>query len=70
MHRLKIKGNILFGYVFTFIFSIIFIGASTVIFKNIYAVVFTAAVIFLLVFYVGNKYGKSLRLGSGYERNL
>ena len=64
MHRLKIKGNILFGYVFTFIFSIIFIGASTVIFKNIYAVVFTAAVIFLLVFYVGNKYGKSLRLGS------
>ena len=64
MHRLKIKGNILFGYVFTFIFSIIFIGASTVIFKNIYAVVFTAAVIFLLVFYVGNKYGKSLRIGS------
>lgn len=68
MHRLKIKGNILFGYVFTFIFSIIFIGASTVIFKNIYAVVFTAAIIFLLVFYVGKKYGKSLRLDSA-EKN-
>ena len=62
MHRLKIRGNILFGYLFTFIFSIIFIGAATVIFKNIYAVIFTAAVIFLLVFYVGKKYGKVMRL--------
>ena len=62
MHRLKIRGNILFGYLFTFIFSIIFIGAATVIFKNIYAVVLTAAVIFLLVFYVGKKYGKVMRL--------
>ena len=52
MHRLKIRGNILFGYLFTFIFSIIFIGAATVIFKNIYAVVLT---LFFCLYFMSEK---------------
>ena len=49
MNKLKLKSNIIFCYVFFGIFGIILIGASTVIFKDIFSLFFTVLIIFLFL---------------------
>ncbi len=49
MNKFKLKSNVVFGYTFAVIFSLIVIGASTVIFKDIYSLFFTALIVFLFM---------------------
>ena len=49
MNKFKLKSNLIFCYTFAVIFFLIFIGASTVIFKDIYSLFFTAMIVFLFI---------------------
>lgn len=50
MNKLKIRCTSIFNYSFIFLFSIVFIGASTVLFANIYVVIFTMIISALILF--------------------
>ena len=49
MNKFKLRSNIIFCYTFAIIFALIFIGASTVIFKDIHSLFFTVLLFFLFI---------------------
>ncbi|MEE1055952.1 MAG: glycosyltransferase family 39 protein [Acutalibacteraceae bacterium] len=56
MKKLKEQSNVVFNYVFAVLFSIITIGASTVLFNNIFVVITTALFMLTLIFLGGRLY--------------
>ncbi|MEE0859223.1 MAG: glycosyltransferase family 39 protein [Acutalibacteraceae bacterium] len=56
MEKLKTQSNTIFHYVYAVLFSFITIGATTVLFKNVYVVIFTALFLLVIVLGVGRLY--------------
>lgn len=56
MKKLKERSNVAFNYVFAVLFGIITIGASTVLFNNIFVVITTALFMLVIVFLGGRLY--------------
>lgn len=56
MKNLKEQSNVAFNYVFAVLFSIITIGASTVLFNNIFVVIATALLMLAIIFLGGKLY--------------